>query len=346
MAFDLEALVGHLYVVGGRPINVNPPGASVVVAPPSAARGREGDTFFTLIVPSGTIAPTSFYEQLAVLAAERYFSMSGSVTIALRAVFQVLNRNLHEHNEEHSEYEQQQFKASIIIAVLHGDDLYVGRVGPVMSVLQTVGLTLTFPDDPGDKAQFFSAPLGVLPEPEVSMVRYGVNAGTRFALADANLADFGEAQLTSILLENDIEKVLDALREALKVQGQLMLVELVPPEAESPVLTAPGESTAEVNAKLAEARQIVDREGVDDERSPPRETGRGTALGIVSPGIALRSGAGRGEPFVPALPALAGTGPRTRERGWNSHLGGLADSAGAGWRGRLVLGVTYRRDRI
>lgn len=292
MAFDLEALVGHLYVVGGRPINVNPPGASVVVAPPTAARGREGDTFFTLIVPSGTIAPTSFYEQLAVLAAERYFSMSGSVTIALRTVFQVLNRNLHEHNEEHSEFEQQQFKASIIIAVLHGDDLYVGRVGPVMSVLQTVGLTLTFPDDPGDKEQFFSTPLGILPEPEVSMVRYGVNAGTRFALSDANLADIAVAQLTSILLENDIEKVLDALREALKVQGQLMLVELAPPEAESPVVTAPGESTAEVYAKLAEARQIVDRGGL-----PSNNRRRGKLGAVLRWGLsrlALRCAAGIG----------------------------------------------------
>jgi len=147
MAFELEALVGHLYLIGGRPINVNPPGALVVVAPQDAARGREGDTFFTLIVPSGTIAPTTFYEQLAVLAAERYFNTGGSVTIAMRTMFQALNRNLYEHNQAHSEYEQQQFEASAIVAVLHGDDMYVARVGPVVSVLQTVGLTLTFPDD-------------------------------------------------------------------------------------------------------------------------------------------------------------------------------------------------------
>ena len=196
------------------------------------------------------------------------------------------------------------------------------------------------------KSSFSARLWAILPEPEVSMVRYGVNAGTRFALADANLADFGEAQLTSILLENDIEKVLDALREALKVQGQLMLVELVPPEAESPVVTAPGESTAEVNAKLAEARQIVDREGLTTSDRRRGKLGAVLRWGLSRSGLALCRGARRGEPFVPALPALAGSGPRTRERGWNGHLGGFADSAGAGWRGRLVLGVTYRRDRI
>ena len=337
--------LAHLYVVGGRPININPPGASVVVAPPDAARGREGDTFFTLIVPSGTIAPTSFYEQLAVLAADRYFSMSGSVTIAMRAMFQVVNRNLHEHNEEHSEFEQQQFEASIIVAVLHGDDLYVGRVGPVMSILQTVGLTLTFPDDLSDKQQFFSTPLGILPEPEVLMVRYGVNAGTRLVLADANLADFSEEQLTSVLLENDIEKVLDALREALKVQGQLMLVELVPPEAESPVLSAPGESTAEVNAKLEEARQIVDREGLAAHNRRRGKLGAVLRWGLSR--LARRCAAGLGAVsrlFQRFLP-LPQPGAETRQCDGYDHFGGSGNPAGAGRGGGLVVGISYWRDR-
>ena len=261
MAFELEALVGHLYIIGGRPINVNPPGALVVVAPQDAARGREGDTFFTLIVPSGTIAPTTFYEQLAVLAAERYFNTGGSVTIAMRTMFQVLNSNLYEHNQAHGEYEQQQFEASAIVAVLHGDDMYVARVGPVVSVLQTVGLTLTFPDDFTQEEPLYSAPLGISPEPEVAMVRYGVDAGSRLVLADANLCEIPVAQLTSTLLENDIKEVLDSLRNAIKVQGQLMLVELVPPNIESPVPAAPGESSLEVSAKLNEARLQLESDG-------------------------------------------------------------------------------------
>ena len=290
MAYDLEALVGHLYVIGGRPINVNPPGAMVVVAPATAARERAGDTFFTLIVPSGSVAPTTFYEQLAVLAAERYFSMGGSVTIALRTMFQVLNRNLYDHNQEHSEYETQQFEASVIVAVLHGDDMYVGRVGPVISVLQTAGLTLTFPDDLSDEAPLFSSPLGILPEPDIAMVRYGVNSGTRLVLGDANLVDIAAEQMSSILLENDIEQVLDYLRDAIKVQGQLMLIELVPPEVESPVLAAPGESSAEVNARLGEARTLVQQEG--QTLTQPRRRGLGAVLRWGLTRLARRVGGG------------------------------------------------------
>lgn len=258
MAFELEALVGHLYIVGGRVINVNPPGSLVEVAPKSAALGREGDTLFILIVPSGSIAPSTFYEQLAQLAANRYFNIGGSVTIALRTMFQLINRDLYEHNLEHSETESQQFESSMIAAVLHEDDMYVARVGPVVSVLQTAGLTLTFPEDLADDKPLFSVPLGLLPEPEISMVRYGVNAGSRLVLSDGNLAEIPSDRITSILLENDIEKVLQSLRHTIKIQSQLMLVELVPPEYDGPILAAPGESSQEVNMRLGEARMLLD----------------------------------------------------------------------------------------
>ena len=290
MAFELEALVGHLYIVGGRVINVNPPGALVEVAPPTAAPGREGDTFFLLIAPSGAIAPTTFYEQLARLAAERYFSISGSVTIALRTMFQLINRNLYEHNLEHSEDAPKQFETSMIAAVLHEDDMYVARVGPVVSVLQTAGLTLTFPEDLTDDEPLFSVPLGLLPEPELSMVRYGVNAGSRLALSDGNLADIPGDRLTSILLGNDIGQVLHNLRRTIKIQSQLMLVELVPPEYESPVLAAPGESSHEVSMRLGAARQQLDMQMGGAQLTGPR---RGDFASLLRWGLARLGGASR-----------------------------------------------------
>lgn len=297
MAFDLEALVGHLYIVGGRVINVNPPGALVEVAPPTAARGREGDTFFILILPSGSIAPTTFYEQLAQLAAERYFSMGGSVALALRNMFQQINRNLYEHNLEHAATGQQQFETSVIAAVLHEDDMVVARAGPVISALQTAGLTLTFPDDLSEEAPLFSVPLGLLPEPEVAMVRYGVNAGSRLVLSDASLADIPAERLTSILLENDIGKVLDGLRRTIRFQCQLMLVELVPPEYEAPVLAAPGESSHEVQMRLGEARMQLEAD--NPQLYLPRRNDFGSLLGW---GLARLAGKAAG--FFLSLGAL------------------------------------------
>lgn len=297
MAFDLEALVGHLYIVGGRVININPPGALVEVAPTTAARGREGDTFFILILPSGSIAPTTFYEQLAQLAAERYFSMGGSVALALRNMFQQINRNLYEHNLEHAATGKQQFETSVIAAVLHEDDMVVARAGPVISALQTAGLTLTFPDDLSEEAPLFSVPLGLLPEPEVAMVRYGVNAGSRLVLSDANLADIPAERLTSILLENDIGKVLDGLRRTIRFQCQLMLVELVPPEYEAPVLAAPGESSHEVQMRLGEARMQLEAD--NPQWQLPRRNDFGSLLGW---GLARLAGKAAG--FFLSLGAL------------------------------------------
>ena len=254
MAFELEALVGHLYIFGGRTININPPGALVEVAPRSAARGREEDTFFALVLPSGDTAPTSFYEQMAKLAAERYFNVSGSVTSALRTMFQIINRNLYEHNQGG----QQQYEASVIVAILHDEDLYVARAGSSLSILQTNGLMLTFPEDLTNDESLFNVPLGIQPVPDVKMARYAVNAGTRLLLSDVNLAEIPVEKLNHTLSAGDIEQVLDGLRTTINVQAQLMVVELVQPEEESNVLAAPGESSTEINTKLGEARaQII-----------------------------------------------------------------------------------------
>ncbi|MEO1645854.1 MAG: hypothetical protein AAFR67_11745, partial [Chloroflexota bacterium] len=125
MAFELEALVGHLYIAGGRTIKTTPPGALCEVAPKRAVRGREIDTLFVLVLPSGKVAPNTFYEQMSLMAAERYFSNTGSVTSALRDVYNTLNNNLFEHNASGRTH----YEANMITAVMRGMDLYVGRAG-------------------------------------------------------------------------------------------------------------------------------------------------------------------------------------------------------------------------
>ncbi|MEO8391779.1 MAG: hypothetical protein ABI700_02200, partial [Chloroflexota bacterium] len=88
MPFEYEALVGYLYVVGGRSISAPPPGTLVEIAPKKAARARELDTFFTLVIPSGeTVAPAAFYEEMARKGAEQYFNSTGSVTAGIKTVF-------------------------------------------------------------------------------------------------------------------------------------------------------------------------------------------------------------------------------------------------------------------
>lgn len=250
MAFELEALVGHLYIAGGRTIKTTPPGSLCEVAPKKAARGREIDTFFVLVIPSGVIAPNTFYEQMALMAAERYFSQTGSVTSALRDVFNTLNNNLFEHNDAGRKH----YEANMIIAILRNEDLYVARAGAATLVLRHSGETKTIPENLTDDDNLFKPPLGVQPIPDVEMSRYPVDEGTRLMLCDANIAEITNENITQSLLASNIEQVLDDLKALVTLQVQMMVVEFVAPDIPVMVPAATGQSTAVLQAEIAAAR--------------------------------------------------------------------------------------------
>lgn len=232
MAFDFEALVGHLNVVNGRAISAMPPGALVEVAPRKAARGRETDTFFALVLPSGeTIAPALFYEQMAALCAERYFNSTGSVTSGLRAAFAHLNENLYEHNQHDAHH----YEAVIVCAVLRGADLYVGRIGAGVALLRHDGAVQPFPTDFTNDEQLYGTPLGVHMSPDVRMAMYTVREGTRLVLADAALADLDYHAVCGAAERDDIGDVLMALKDLAAGTLSAMVIEFVPPEAPSPL---------------------------------------------------------------------------------------------------------------
>lgn len=251
MAFELEVLVGHLYIVGGRVISTTPPGALVEVAPQKAARGRELDTFFAMVLPSGqTPAPTTFYEQMAQMAAERFFAQSGSITAALRAVLTALNQNLFEHNESG----RKPYEANMLCCVLHGSELFVARVGAAALILQHGGQTKTYPEDLHDDEALYTPPLGVQPIPDIKMTRYTVGQHTRMALGDANLADFELERATQALVAQDLEQVLEAYKEIALDRISMMVVEFVPPDEPATVPVAIGESSVAIATELAVAR--------------------------------------------------------------------------------------------
>ena len=235
MAFEFEALVGHLYIVNGRAINMMPPGALVEVAPKKAARGREMDTFFTLVLPSGeSTGPSSFYEQMAKLAAEQYFSSSGSVTSGVRTLFSTLNQNLFEHNTSH----QRRYEASMICAVLHGDDLFIARVGSGVAMLHHADDVQHFPTTFESVEKLAGPPLGFQPVPDIKMTRYRVLSDTRMILADTGLAEIEAAALLEALQRPDISEVLAQLKQLNARQITAQIAEFVPPEeaATLPVL--------------------------------------------------------------------------------------------------------------
>lgn len=260
MAFEFEALVGHLYVVGGRSINTAPPGALCEVSPRRAARGREADTFFTLVLPTSdgdSFAPTTFYEQMALLAAERYFESTGSVTAGLRQTFNSINHDLSEHNR--SNPGSRTYEADMLCAVLKGSDLIVGRVGSIVTATVFKDALVTFPEDLTDDEALYSAPMGVHPIPIIKMKQFAVEAGTRVIFGDSNLAEFDREVLFKSLKSDDIGNVLVAFKELAKLQMTLMAVEFIPPDAPTSVSFPEGHSTTEIaeraREEAAKARQ-------------------------------------------------------------------------------------------
>jgi hypothetical protein len=240
MAFDFDSLVGHLYIVGGRTISAPPPGMLVETAPKKAARGREMDTVFILVLPSGdTVAPGTFYEQMAQHAAERYFSSTGSVTSGVRTVFSSLNQNLIDHNASG----RRPYEANMLCAVLHGDDLFVSRVGSGVALLYNQGELLPFPSSFENDDALFGPPLGVQPVPDIRMTRYRVTSGTRLIIADVSMAELSMEKMTAALGVADIGEVLVGYKELVSTHISLLAVELVPPELPTPLLAREGEST-------------------------------------------------------------------------------------------------------
>jgi len=250
MAFELEALVGHLYIAGGRTIKAAPPGTLCEVAPKRAARGREIDTFFTLVLPSGNIAPNTFYEQMALMAAERFFSNGGSVTSALRDVYNTLNNNLYEHNQSG----RKPYEANMICAVLRGKELFLARSGAATMVLKSDGEQKLVPSPLSNEEALFKPPLGVQPIPEVEMSRYPLEAGARMLLADANLAEIPQAKIDQALAAKDMEVLLDEYKMLVTLQIQMVAVEFVLPEEPVHVPAVTGQSSAVLSAEIAAAR--------------------------------------------------------------------------------------------
>jgi hypothetical protein len=296
MPFEYEALVGHLYIVSGRSISAAPPGALVEVAPVKAARGREADTFFTLVLPSGdALAPTAFYERMAQTAAEQYFDSTGSVTAGLREIINYLNQNLLEYNQQHKDHA---YEANLLCAVLRGDDLIIARVGSGAVVLRHQGKTETIPADLSNDEALFSAPLGVRPVPDIKLSRHKVANGTRLVLSDANIAEFLKDQILEALTADEIGMVLVKFKELARLQLTMLSVEFVPPEVESPVNAKEGSSSMEV----AEAARLeAARAKAAAETNKPRQ--RRSPLGKTGEQIAGRAqvGLGRAAGVIAAL---------------------------------------------
>ncbi|MDX2160892.1 MAG: hypothetical protein SF162_06160 [bacterium] len=214
MAFEFEALVGHLHLVNGRAISLPPPGALVEVTPKKAARGREIDTFFALVLPGGETMPKpEFFERMAGMACETYFGSTGSITSGLQSVFKYLNENLYLHNAEARRTGQKRFEASLICGVMRGAELYIGRVGGAVAAVR-IGIENTpFPASFDDDDALLGAPLGVQVDPDTQIKRFEIQPGMRVVFADPLLADLSIDQVGTAMAGEDISVTLTNVKD-------------------------------------------------------------------------------------------------------------------------------------
>src|SRR5260221_1369129 len=233
---ELEALVGHIYVGGGPAVSATPPGALVELPPRKAQRGREQDTFFTLVTPAGSnLGQATFYEQLARLAADLSLRTSGGVTSGLREAIGVVNNNLIEHNVVAG----QRFEANMICLVLRGREVYVARAGACLCLLEQGGNFTTVPDDLRDEYTLNALPLGYSPVPDIKLLHYDVSPGDVMVLGDSGFAQTDRDQLGAALRGGNIQAVIEPLKTLGGSKAQAIVIEYVSVDSPNPTVQTP-----------------------------------------------------------------------------------------------------------
>jgi hypothetical protein len=235
-AASLEALVAHLYIVGGRAVGAIPPGALVTAAPKRAPRPRQEETFFALLTPSGPLkAGAAFYEGLAKQAGELYFKTGSSITSGLREVLTQLNTQLAAQPAE------SRLQANFICAVMRESEVYLARAGAMGAFFYGEDPSLqSFPRDRSPEGLKLAPPLGQLPEPRLELTRFDLKSGAFLLLTDEGFGALSEADLSAALASRDISQTLDPLRKLLRVPlAHAMVIQFVTEDTPTPELSLP-----------------------------------------------------------------------------------------------------------
>jgi hypothetical protein len=101
--------------------------AAVSTSPPRAARGRKDERLFVLLDLTGPTTP-HLYREMREVVVQTYWSASGSVTAAMRRAAAAANRHLFRFNLRAPS--PRRCYGGLVMAVLHGEDIFVLHVGP------------------------------------------------------------------------------------------------------------------------------------------------------------------------------------------------------------------------
>ncbi len=224
---ELEALVGHLFVVGGRSISTASPGAIAMPPPRRTARGRDLDTLFALIALSEEQSqPAAFYEGLARELSTRYFNVPGSVTSALRDSISAINALLYKANASALE----PIRVGLACAILREQELYLAVTGPARCFLIREDFIERLPTN--EELAEGAPALGLDAELDMRFYRREVRAGDFLILADSSLNRLRDITLRQAVESGEIDGTLSNLASVAGRFTAAQVIKLVAPQAE------------------------------------------------------------------------------------------------------------------
>lgn len=280
-AANLEALVGHLFVVGGRSISSASPGAIAMAAPRRAARGRDSDTMFGLLSLSAEQRqPASFYEQLTGDLSNKYFGTTGSLTSALREAIGTVNGTLHRNRTPQTE----QATIGLACAILREQELIIALVGPARCFIIHGGTIERLPPD--DEVSEGVRSLGSDGEPDIRLYRREIQADDFVLLCDSSLNDAQDHAVQQAIGAGQVDTALNNLRDIAGQFASAEVIKFVSPltEEEAAAIAPPETPEPEAPAPRAPAPQPADNEapsGHAPHLPMPRRAGRRAALNMA-----------------------------------------------------------------
>jgi hypothetical protein len=300
--FDLEALVGHLFIVGGRVISSPSPGSVATPSPRRAARGRDTDTLFSLITMSEeTHQPAAFYEKLASDFSAKYFSTPGSLTSALREAIGTLNNEVRAANSGLSE----PLSIGVVCSILREQELIIATVGPVRCLIVHKGSVQRLPGDT-DVSEGMR-PLGVDGDPDIRLYRHEAEPGDFLIAGGSMLNRVKDSALLTAVEDGSVEAVLTSLRANAGEMATADVIKFVAPESDGqagraqPSQTGQAVVSASTPAEPAAATgaAVMDEPVDPGSLTPTRRMGRSAALTMAKLTSELKRVAGRIMPSEP-----------------------------------------------
>ncbi len=225
---ELQAVIGQLFTIDGRPQPAHSAPGLLAQAPPSKAiRGRSRDSLFVHLTLTGRPEEyANLAQDLVDLIANHFYANAGSITANLRKAILEVNQRLLRFNLSETGMKRE---GAITCAVLRGQELFVVQAGEALALIgRNFGLERLPPKEPERVT-----PLGRTAGLDFRYYHNWLESGDTLLLADPRASSLPAEQLKPVLVDSTVEDGIPALTQLLEGESaRLLLIEFT---AETPI---------------------------------------------------------------------------------------------------------------